>query len=142
MKGKTQEKMERGSRKRSSSAGSEKMERVGGREKKKKWKDIFRQTKAHSGLQRQWKKKKFTNSSFIMSLLYASTCFERYVLIIRRSKLCYTTPGIITPVGGRPVHRLRGVHCSQPVHRTATYKCDGIRCLIIQFWPPDGARNM
>jgi hypothetical protein len=30
-KGKTQEKMERGSRKRSASAGSEKMERVGGR---------------------------------------------------------------------------------------------------------------
>jgi len=30
-KGKTQEKMERGRRKRSSSAGSEKMERVGGR---------------------------------------------------------------------------------------------------------------
>jgi len=30
-KGKTKEKMERGSRKRSSSAGSEKMERVGGR---------------------------------------------------------------------------------------------------------------
>ena len=30
-KGKTQEKMERGSRNRSSSAGSEKMERVGGR---------------------------------------------------------------------------------------------------------------
>jgi len=30
-KGKTQEKLERGSRKRSSSAGSEKMERVGGR---------------------------------------------------------------------------------------------------------------
>ena len=33
-KGKTQEKMERGSRKRSSSAGSEKMERVGDREDK------------------------------------------------------------------------------------------------------------
>jgi len=30
-KGKTQERMERGSRKRSSSAGNEKMERVGGR---------------------------------------------------------------------------------------------------------------
>jgi len=30
------------------------------------------------------------------------------VLIIRRSKLYYTTSGIITPVGGRPVHRLRG----------------------------------
>ena len=33
-KGKTQEKMERGSRKRSSSAGSEKMKRVGGRQEK------------------------------------------------------------------------------------------------------------
>jgi hypothetical protein len=31
IKGKTQEKIERGSRKRSSSAGSEKIERVGGR---------------------------------------------------------------------------------------------------------------
>ena len=29
------------------------------------------------------------------------------VLIIRRSKLYYTATGIITPVGGRPVHRLR-----------------------------------
>ena len=31
-----------------------------------------------------------------MSLLYASTCFEHYVLIIRRSKLYYTASGIIT----------------------------------------------
>jgi len=46
-KGKTQERMERGSRKRSSSAGSEKMERVGDREK---WKGIVRQAKTHSGL--------------------------------------------------------------------------------------------
>jgi len=45
-----------------------------------------------------------TNSCFIMSLLYASTCFEHYVLIIRRSKLYYTASGIITPVVGRPVH--------------------------------------
>jgi hypothetical protein len=29
------------------------------------------------------------------------------VLIIRRSKLYYTASGIITPVGGHPVHRLR-----------------------------------
>ena len=29
------------------------------------------------------------------------------VLIIRRSKLNYTTSGIITPVGGCPVHGLR-----------------------------------
>jgi hypothetical protein len=39
--------MKRGSRKRSSSARSDKMERVGDR---KKWKDIVRQAKAHSGL--------------------------------------------------------------------------------------------
>ena len=89
---------------------------------------------------------------------------------IRRSKLYYTASGIITPVGGRPVHRLRaesalnlctGRHqevkivlysiwyhhtCrwpsgaqvksrvrSQPVHRTATYRCDDTRCCIIQF---------
>ena len=47
------------------------------------------------------------NSCFIINLLYASTCFEHYVLIIRWSKLYYTASGIITPVGGRPVHRLR-----------------------------------
>ena len=29
------------------------------------------------------------------------------VLIIRRSKLYYTASGIITPVGGRPRHRLK-----------------------------------
>jgi len=32
---------------------------------------------------------------------------EHYVLIISRSKLYYTATGIITPVGGRPVHRSR-----------------------------------
>jgi len=42
--GKTRERMERGSRKRSSSAGSEKIEKVGDR---KKWKDIVGQAKAH-----------------------------------------------------------------------------------------------
>ena len=43
----------------------------------------------------------------IIMLLYASTCFEHYVLIIRRSKFYDTASGVITPVGGRPVHRLR-----------------------------------
>jgi hypothetical protein len=28
------------------------------------------------------------------------------VLIVRRSELYYTASGIITPIGGRPVHRL------------------------------------
>jgi hypothetical protein len=54
-KRKTQERMERRNRKRSPSAGSEKMERVGDSEK---WRGIVRQAKAHSGLQRQRKKKK------------------------------------------------------------------------------------
>jgi len=48
-----------------------------------------------------------TKSCFIISLLYAPTRFEHYVLIIRRSELYYTASGIITPVGDRPVHRLR-----------------------------------
>ena len=37
------------------------------------------------------------------------------VLVIRRSKLYYTASGIITPVGGRPVHRLRE-DCAQDSH--------------------------
>ena len=44
---------------------------------------------------------------FTISLFHASTCFEHNVLIVRRSKLYYTASGIITPIGGRPVHRLR-----------------------------------
>jgi len=44
---------------------------------------------------------------FTISLFHASTCFEHYVLIIWRSKLHYTASGIIKPIGGRLVHRLR-----------------------------------
>ena len=40
-------------------------------------------------------------------LFHACTCFEHYVLIVRRSKVYFTASGIITHVGGRPVHRLR-----------------------------------
>jgi len=50
--------------------------------------------------------------------------------------LYYTAFGAITPLGGRPVDRLREVF-SQPVQRTSTYRCDDTRCCIIQFWPPD-----
>ena len=32
--------------------------------------------------------------------------FRAHVLIIMRSKLCYTVSGIITPIGGRPVPSL------------------------------------
>ena len=33
--------------------------------------------------------------------------FREYVLIVRREKLYYTVSGIITPIGGRLVHRLK-----------------------------------
>ena len=33
--------------------------------------------------------------------------FRAHVLVVRRSKLYYTASGIITPIGGRPVRRLR-----------------------------------
>ena len=51
--------------------------------------------------------------------------FRAHVLIVRRSKLYYTAPGIITPIGGRPLHG------------KATYRCDDTRDRIVQFWPPD-----
>jgi len=66
---------------------------------------------------------------FLISLLNASTCFEHYVLIIRRSKLYYTASGIVTSVGGRPVHRLREDLCTG---RPPT-ECDDTRCCVIQF---------
>ena len=46
------------------------------------------------------------NFCFTISLFHASTCFEHHVLIIRRSKLYYTASGIVTSVGGRPMHNL------------------------------------
>jgi len=52
------------------------------------------------------------------------------VLIIRRSKLFYTASGIITPVGGCPVHRLREDSLN-------LCRCDDSRGCVIQFWPPD-----
>ena len=33
--------------------------------------------------------------------------FRAHVLIVRREKLYHTVSGIITPIGGRPVHGLR-----------------------------------
>ena len=45
--------------------------------------------------------------NFIISLFQASTCFEHMCSSSGGQKLYYTVSGIITPVGGRPVHRLR-----------------------------------
>ena len=66
-----------------------------------------------------------------MSLFHASTFVEHHVLIVRKSKLYYTASGIVKPIGGRPVHRLREL--SQPVHGTAPYRCVDTRGCIVQF---------
>ena len=64
--------------------------------------------------------------------------FRAHVLIIRRSKFHYTASDIFTPIGGRLVLRLReDCFLSQPVHETATYRCDDTRDCVMQFWPPD-----
>jgi len=53
----------------------------------------------------------FYNTIYYMPLHVSSTI----VLIIRRSKLYYTASGIVTPVGGRPVHKLRD-DCARDDH--------------------------
>ena len=60
-----------------------------------------------------------------MSLFQASTCFEHMCSSSGGQKLYYTVSGIITPIGGLPLHG------------TATYSCDDTRDCIVQFWPPD-----
>ena len=44
--------------------------------------------------------------NFIINLFQASTCFEHMYSSSGGQKLYYTVSGIITPIGGRPVHRL------------------------------------
>ena len=43
--------------------------------------------------------------------------FQAHVLIIRRSKLHYTASGIIKPIGGRLVQRLRQESLNQCMKR-------------------------
>jgi len=70
----------------------------------------------------------FTNISqldalnFIISLFQASTCLEHMCSSSGGQKLYYTVFGIITPIGGCPVHRL----CTeQPPHVLET--CRGLK---------------
>jgi len=60
------------------------------------------------------------------------------MLIIRMSRLYYTASGIIIPVGGCPVHRLREDRCTG---RPPT-ECDDTRCCTIQFLPADDEHNV
>ena len=83
--------------------------------------------------------------NFIMSLFRASTCFEHYVLIIRRPKLYYTASGIVTlcrwPSSAQVERAL-----SQPVHWTATYRVWRYQMLyntiLASWWWAHSARNM
>jgi len=76
------------------------------------------------------------NFCFTLSLFHASTSFRAHVLIIKRSKLHYTASGIITPTCAvRCTGWKRTLVLSQPVHRTATYRCDDTGGCVMQFWP-------
>ena len=55
---------------------------------------------------------------FTIHPLQSSTCFEHYMLIMRRLNCTDAAFGIILSVSGHPVHRLRVL--SQAMHRTAT----------------------
>ena len=60
---------------------------------------------------------------FTMRPLQSSTCFENYMLIIRRLNCIDAASGIVLSVSGRSVHKLRencSAVLSQLVHRTAT----------------------
>ena len=78
---------------------------------------------------------------FIIILLHASTCFEHYVLIIRRSKLYYTACGIVTPVGGRPVHSPLSTGAPDGHLQVWWYQMLYNRVLTSRWWA-HSARNM
>jgi len=81
-----------------------------------------------------------TNSCFIITLLYSSTCFEHYMLIIRRSKLYYTASGIITPIGGCPVHWLRV--CARDSRLQVWWYQMLYNTILTSWWWAYSAQNM
>ena len=57
------------------------------------------------------------------------------VLIIRRSKLHYTASGIVTPVGGRPVHRMREDRTQSPLNTLQIFSFTKIHiCFIREYF--------
>ena len=53
------------------------------------------------------------------------------MLIVRRSKLYYTASGIITPVGGRPEHRLKENSTGVMIPEAVKYNFD---LLTVSTW--------
>jgi len=82
---------------------------------------------------------------FTIRPLQSSTCFEHYMLIIRRLSCIAAASGIVLSVSDPPVHRLRENYSAilpQPVHRTATDGEDDIRCCSNTTQPPDDEHVM
>ena len=75
-----------------------------------------------------------TNSCFIISLLYSSTCFEHYYAHHQEVRLYYTACGIVTlcrcPSGAQVESRLMST-LNLRIGRPPTV-CDDTRCCIIQ----------
>ena len=83
--------------------------------------------------------------NFTIPLLYSSTCFKHFMLIIGRLNCIDAASGIVSSVSGRPVHSLRencSAVLSQPVHRTVTNCEDDTRCCINTIYPPDDEHVM
>ena len=82
---------------------------------------------------------------FTISLLQSCTCFEHYMLILRRFNCIDAASDNVLSVSGRPVHKLRE-NCravlSQPVHWTATDWEDVIRCCINTVKHPEDEHVM
>ena len=77
---------------------------------------------------------------FTIYFLHSSTCFEHYILIIRRWN-CIDTASVNRPLSQWPSGA--PVRCSsQPVHRTATDWEDDTRCCINTVQPPDDEHIM
>ena len=60
---------------------------------------------------------------FTVSFISCLYMFRSHVLIIRGQNCI--------------IQHLVSSHLSQTAHQTATYRCDGTRGCVMQFWPPD-----
>ena len=81
---------------------------------------------------------------FIIHLFQASTCFEHMCSSSGGQKLYYTVSGIVTPIGGCPVHRLREdwmkcMHSIQPSLNLCTGPIGVMitETVLYKFCPPD-----
>jgi len=74
------------------------------------------------------------NFCFTVSLFHASTCFE-HMCSSSGGQNCITQPLVSSHL--KVAVSCTGWNFSQPVHETATYRCDDTRGCVMQFWPPD-----